>query len=99
MSGQEGYPCAVKGADNILVRGLAEGRGHRQGSDLRQPFHVIQAAAADHADTDLFRLCRPSYHEVKFLRKGRERILLLINADGTLSVNPFFREYLRPNIF
>jgi hypothetical protein len=89
----------MKGTDNILVRGLAERRCHRNGLDLRQPFHVVQTAAANHADADLFRLCRPSYHEVKFLRKGRERILLLINADGTMTVNLFFRAHLCPNIF
>ena len=41
VSRQKRYPFAVKSADDVIIRGFAEGRCDLRGLDLRQPVNFV----------------------------------------------------------
>jgi len=70
---KEGDPPAEERADAVLVGRPAEGRGHPDGPDVREPLHLIEAAAADDADRYPLRFRCSLRHDCCPCLHGRRR--------------------------
>src|SRR5208283_18179 len=62
MTRKERYALTEESADHVVIGRYAEGSRDSHSLDVRKPFHLIQPAATDHADADLFRPSNPLCH-------------------------------------